>query len=203
MDKLRNFLYDKNDIVVAIAILAIAAIIITGRIDAIMSYPDRLAAEASAQNGQEQEESDAVQDGGQTAADDAAAGAGEGEGSGDGSENAAADGGTTPIYPATGSGSVYPADGSATEAGSGGSQTGAETGSGSETPAPTNITVTIPSGTNGDGIAQLLMGYGLIAQKSDFINAVALAGADRKLKAGTFIVPSNATPSQIVSIITQ
>lgn len=45
MNKLKNILYDKNDILVVLIIIAIAAFIITGRIDAIMAYPQTLVPE--------------------------------------------------------------------------------------------------------------------------------------------------------------
>lgn len=45
MEKIRDFFYNKNDIVVAILILALAAILIYSRINAIMDYPAIVAAE--------------------------------------------------------------------------------------------------------------------------------------------------------------
>lgn len=43
MKTLKDFLYDKNDILIAFAILVIAALIIVWRMDAIMEYPQTLA----------------------------------------------------------------------------------------------------------------------------------------------------------------
>lgn len=45
MEKLKDFLYSKNDIIVAFIILAIALTIISFRVMAIMEYPKTLAAE--------------------------------------------------------------------------------------------------------------------------------------------------------------
>lgn len=42
MEKIKDFFYNKNDILVAIIILAIAAAVIIFRIDAIMEYPKTL-----------------------------------------------------------------------------------------------------------------------------------------------------------------
>ena len=42
MDKLKDIFYDKNDILVAIIILVIAAAVILWRVDAIMAYPAAL-----------------------------------------------------------------------------------------------------------------------------------------------------------------
>ena len=42
MERFKDFLYNKNDILVALIILAIAAAVIVFRIDAIMEYPKAL-----------------------------------------------------------------------------------------------------------------------------------------------------------------
>ena len=44
MNKLKDIFYDKNDILVALIILAIAAVIIFWRVDVIMAYPETLVA---------------------------------------------------------------------------------------------------------------------------------------------------------------
>lgn len=43
MNKLKDIFYDKNDILVALIILAIASLVIVTRIDAIMAYPEHMA----------------------------------------------------------------------------------------------------------------------------------------------------------------
>ena len=45
MKALKDFLYDKNDILIALAILFIAGLLITWRMDVIMDYPETLAKE--------------------------------------------------------------------------------------------------------------------------------------------------------------
>ncbi len=45
MKKLKDFLYDKNDIIIALCILVVAGLLIIWRIDAIMQYPQTLAQE--------------------------------------------------------------------------------------------------------------------------------------------------------------
>lgn len=45
MKGLKDFLYDKNDILIALIILAIAALLIAWRMDVIMDYPHTLAEE--------------------------------------------------------------------------------------------------------------------------------------------------------------
>lgn len=49
MDKFKDFLYNKNDVIVALIILVIALAIIAFRIVAIMDYPKTLAAEQEKQ----------------------------------------------------------------------------------------------------------------------------------------------------------
>ena len=48
MKKLKDFFYNKNDIIIVLIILAIAALIIYTRIGAIMDYPAKLAKQAAA-----------------------------------------------------------------------------------------------------------------------------------------------------------
>ena len=45
MKKLRDFFYDKNDIILALIILAVAGLLIVWRVDVIMAYPETLAKE--------------------------------------------------------------------------------------------------------------------------------------------------------------
>ena len=42
MEKFKNFLYDKSDIIIAIAILLVAALIIAWRLNAIVEYPKEI-----------------------------------------------------------------------------------------------------------------------------------------------------------------
>ena len=48
MNKLKDFFYNKNDIIIVLIILAVAALIIYTRIGAIMDYPAKLAKQAAA-----------------------------------------------------------------------------------------------------------------------------------------------------------
>ena len=51
MNKLKDIFYDKNDILVALIILAVAAVVILWRVDVIMAYPETLVASASNSGG--------------------------------------------------------------------------------------------------------------------------------------------------------
>ena len=55
MKKLKDFFYDKNDILVALVVLAVAALIVTWRVNVIMDYPSTLVAEAG-EHGSESED---------------------------------------------------------------------------------------------------------------------------------------------------
>lgn len=169
MEKFKDFIYDKNDIVIALVIVIIAGFIILGRVDAIMNYPETLMEQA-------QQTTDTATD------------------------SAIASGGAI-----TSGSSIGTATGTAV---------GADTGTNTTTPTvpvvttptqPSNeivyIYVTIPPGASGDSIAGILITAGFITEKSQFLNAVAAAGADKKLKAGTFKIPNDSNPTQVVNIL--
>lgn len=48
MKRIKDFFYNKNDIIIVLIILAVAAFIIYTRIDSIMEYPEKLAKQAAA-----------------------------------------------------------------------------------------------------------------------------------------------------------
>ncbi len=66
-----------------------------------------------------------------------------------------------------------------------------------------NYSVYINYGQTGDEIAEILIGVGLFKDKQEFYNAVAAAGAEGKLQAGNFIIPSDSTPAEVISILTR
>ena len=49
MKSLKDFIYDKNDIIIALVILILAALLIVWRMDAIMEYPQTLAQQTGRQ----------------------------------------------------------------------------------------------------------------------------------------------------------
>lgn len=176
MKKLRDLLYDMNDIFVALLIVAVAAFVIMGRMDAILSYPATLA--ANVENVPQIEEpvryhvseEDGTEDGENG---DGTAGADESQqGEGSNSRN--------------GGGTI------------GGQSSGA--GQHTETPA-TTISVSIAPGSTASKIADVLVSAGLFENSQQFYNAVSAANADTKLKAGEFLIPSNATPAEVVAIL--
>lgn len=66
-----------------------------------------------------------------------------------------------------------------------------------------NHSIYIEPGSTGSQIADLLLSVKLINTKDEFINAVDSSGASSKLKAGTFVIPSNSTLAQTIAILTK
>ena len=96
MEKLKDFIYDKNDILVALLVLVVAAAFIWWRMDAIMEYPEKIFS-AGDQPGTEQdvdgnpsggEAGDGPQSGG-----DGQGQAGDGQGEGQGQDGQGGEGG--------------------------------------------------------------------------------------------------------------
>ncbi|MDD4564416.1 MAG: hypothetical protein PHE79_02940 [Eubacteriales bacterium] len=84
--------------------------------------------------------------------------------------------------------------------GDGGGASGHE---GTGTTEPVNHSVYIASGSTGEKIADTLIKAGLFESRQEFLDAVTAAGAEGKLQAGNFTIPSDATPAEVVSIITK
>ena len=188
MNKIKDFIYDKNDLLIALAIVVLAGFVIGDRIGAIMDYPSMLTAQAAEQPAVILPEDP----GGGTGTDDPF-------GEGEGSEGAGTTGEGSEGTGTTGEGSEGTGtEGAGTEGGSGGvaGQTAGE-------PTVQQVSIFIEYGSAGSQIAQLLVDAGLISEPAVFYQAVEAAGADTKLQAGSFKIPSNATPEEIVRIITR
>jgi len=178
MKKLKDIFYDLNDILVAIVILAVAGLVITVNIDSILKYPSVIAAEMQGQEEQTPtvyaENPPIVNDIGDDAVTD------------QGTTDAAID-----DQDATGAA----VDDQNTMGGGGVSGN-------SGTEEPVNYSVYISYGQTGDQIADILIRIGLFKDRQEFNAAVAAAGAEGKLQAGEFIIPSDATPAEVVEILT-
>lgn len=77
MDKLKDFLYDKNDVLIALLVLVAAALIIIWRMDAIMEYPEKMLADDGVSSSQvsDGDGSGDAQDGEGSSGDDSQSGA--------------------------------------------------------------------------------------------------------------------------------
>lgn len=161
MQKIKDLIYDKNDLFIALVIICIAGILIFNRVEAIMAYPATLAGNAGSNT---QEPVD------------------------------------TPTPPAT----------DTTDQGTPPTEPAKEPTDPVKTP-PTaqgnagvvNHSVYIEPGSSGEKIAEVLLSVKLINSTSEFVNAVDNAGLSSKLKAGTFVIPSNSTLDQTIAILTK
>ncbi len=72
---------------------------------------------------------------------------------------------------------------------------------GVSTPTTDTVTVNIPSGTPGIGIANILAEQGLIAEPGTFVQAAEELNLALNLKSGTYDIPRDASPEQMVRII--
>ena len=52
MNRIKDFLYDKNDVLVALIVLSLAAFVIFTRVEAIMAYPEKMALASVPENNQ-------------------------------------------------------------------------------------------------------------------------------------------------------
>lgn len=163
MKTLKDIFYDLNDVMVALIILAIAALVIVTNIDSILDYPSGVSAEVQAPEKETPT----------TYADNPPV--------------------TNDITGSAVNGSGTGSDGANT---TGGGVTG-------NTGEVVNYSVYINPGETGDQIADVLISIGLFKDRQQFRDAVTAAGADGKLKAGEFIIPSDSTPAEVVSILTQ
>lgn len=177
MNKIKDFIYDKNDLLIALLIVAVAAYVILAKIDVIMAYPQTLIGQGETGGGNTTTTPPV------TSVNPPKAG------EGDGSKTQGDPGGPEQT------GQAEEPAGPGNEIPPAGSQTTGE-------PAISQVSIYIEYGATGSEIAQLLIDSGLIDSKQVFYDAVTATGADTRLQAGNFKIPSNATPAEIIKIIT-
>ena len=192
MNKIRDLIYDFNDIFVALLIVIVTTGIIVWRVDTIMDYPKYLASKSN--------EGSVITSVDMTGVDlnpvevDPTLN--------DAPEDIAAD--------------PNGAEGSGTESGepAGGTQQGTEGGQAAgETPADggqgqssfaglsEDVKFTIPGGTYAAGVAKLLYQAGLIESEQAFLDELKAAGKEGSVQAGTFTIPAGSSISDIIKII--
>lgn len=142
MNRLKDFIYDKSDIFVAIMIISIAGLVIFTRIDAILAYPETFAATAPATS-----ESGIVSE---------------------------------TKYSTTSSAVTTP-----------------------EEEDIEMLAVYINYGESLQVIADKFVSVGLFKTDDDFLSSVEASGAATQIKTGNFIIPSDATPEEVMAIITK
>ena len=172
MKKIKDLIYDYNDIFVALLIIAVAGAIIFWRVTNIMAYPDYLAGKDQTQTG-EVDFSDV--DLTPTNVDDF-------------NENPE-DITTEPSE--EGQGEQTPADETQTE----------EPTQTAQTDADGNYVVEIPKGSSALGIARILKAQGIISDEDAFMEKVEELDATMKMKYGTYKIPQGSSAEQIINIL--
>ncbi|MDR2770484.1 MAG: hypothetical protein LBB57_00440 [Clostridiales Family XIII bacterium] len=178
MQKIKDILYDTNDLLVALLIIALAALLIRDRIDVILDYPSVNASGAAYE-----------ENGGPLA----------------GEEDAGAVLTPDGDAEATSNGDAAAGDAGAETGGASAETGGAAT---DETPAatgadePVQYSLYIAYGETAAQIAQKLLNAGMIKDVNDFYDALLAADAATRLQAGTFNITEGATLAEIVNILT-
>nr|NCC45387.1 hypothetical protein [Clostridia bacterium] len=173
MKKLKDLIYDYNDIVVAILIIILAGAIISWRINYIIAYPKYLAEQTAG------EISDDIN------LDDIDLSLSDIEDINDNPEDIVSD-------PASGPPAEDPQDAEPPNTDDEGEFVTAQ-----------DASFTVPPGVSGTKIAQLLYEENLVESSQQFITAVAKKNAETKLMAGTFNIPAGSTVEDIVNILTR
>ncbi|MDR1571009.1 MAG: hypothetical protein LBS32_00625 [Clostridiales Family XIII bacterium] len=196
MKRIKDLLYDINDIIVVLAIIAVAALLIWSRIDAIMAYPSTGGQTAPVSGGDGLILGSGEDGGAEAQAGEEDAGGGENPAGGP-SEG---DAGTPPPEDPGG----VPADAGGEQPDGSGAAAGpdAQDGAQAEQIQITEYSLYIAYGETAAQIAQKLIDAGIIGDSNDFYDALIEADAATRLQAGTFIIPAVATPAEIVRILT-
>ena len=172
MKKIKDLIYDYNDIFVALLIIAVAGAIIFWRVTNIMAYPDYLAGKDQTQTG-EVDFSDVdltpanVDDFNENPED------------------------ITTEPSEEGQGEQTPADETQTE----------EPTQTAQTDADGNYVVEIPKGSSALGIARILKAQGIISDEDAFMEKVEELDATMKMKYGTYKIPQGSSAEQIINIL--
>ncbi|MDR2157252.1 MAG: hypothetical protein LBO81_05685 [Clostridiales Family XIII bacterium] len=181
---MRNFLYNKSDLFVALAIIAVAALIIWTRIDAIMDFPTVSGtAEETPIPGENGAGTEGNEGGSTTGAE------------GNANENTtgtdATGAGTETTAPATGTEVIPPSEDSA------------NAGDPRPPQQPATVSFVVEIGQSTSTIADNLLTANLIQSKEEFLTAVRSMGAESKLKAGIFNIQTDASLTDIIDILTK
>lgn len=173
MKKLKDIIYDYNDIFVAVLIVILAGAIISWRISYIMAYPKYLAEQTAGEISDNININDI-----DLSLDDV-------EDINANPEDIVAD-------PLSNPNIENPEN----------EEQPNENGEGEFTTAE-DTSFTVPTGVSGTKIAQILYEANLAESPQQFITAVAKQNAETKLMAGTFKIPAGSTVEDIVAILTR
>lgn len=186
MKKIKDLIYDYNDIFVALFIIALAGAIIMWRVSDIMAYPEYLASKER-QTSADVDFSDVDlslsdveefnEDPGEFNSDGDASGAEQPEGNGQTPSGQPAEAAQPPQQAAE-----NPATGHV---------------------AGEDFKISIPSGASAAKIGEILKEAGCVSDPDAFVEAVIASGLDSKLKAGSFTIPAGSSMGEIVNILTR
>lgn len=181
MSKFKDKLYNQTDILVALIILVIAAGVIAFRIDAIMGYPDTIAAEADKTQAQQTEQTQQQADS-QTINDTT-------------KNNNAAD--SKAIETGDKTKDKTDADKDKSE-----SKNTSKQESKKVVKSNKYVTIKVPDTNSSLKVARILEKKGLIKNAKKFDRMMNKKKVDVYLHKGTFKIPKGATTKQIVKILT-
>ena len=172
MRKIKDLIYDYNDIFVALLIIAAAGAIIFWRVTDIMAYPDYLAGKEQSQTADvdfsDVDLTPTNVDEFNENPDDISTGDGAGE---------------------EGGGEQTPAEEPAED----------EQPAAAQTDADGNYVVAIPKGSSAQGIARILKEQGIISDIDAFMDKVEEMDAVMKLKYGTYKIPAGSSAEEIIN----
>jgi len=171
MNRIKDFLYNKNDIVIAFIIVAVTVFIILWRVDVILAYPQELVAMTYVEED--------IPAGPITTPYDDNAGAADG--------NAATGGGIVGSDAEDGEGS--------------GEGEGSEGGTASGVETPEMFAIYINYGETSLQIAQKMVDVGFFESTDEFLDMVNELDAETKLKTGNHIIPENATKEEVIEYL--
>jgi cytoskeletal protein RodZ len=171
---MRNFLYNKSDILVAAAIIIAALLIIWSRVDAIMDTDNYKSTPPSAAESGKTSENVSGTDA-------------------DTDVDTDADADANPVTPSEPTTPTEPT--TETETNQGGETTEPNTGQ--------SGTFIISAGSASSKIAEDLKAQGFISTTKEFIDMLTKKNVETKVKAGEFTIPAGATVEQIVNILTK
>jgi hypothetical protein len=179
---MRDFFYNKRDVLIAMLIILAAARVIYTRVGVIMDYPSKMAGgEGNAYLPPIQDVLSDVAGLGESQPNE---GLNDDAASAENTEQLPADVTPAQTNPAPVQTDPAPADVTPPEAA-----------------PPAEVTIIVSAGDVASVIADKLLAAGAIPDKAAFLAEVTAQSADSKLKMGTFTIPAGATPAEIVRIL--
>ncbi len=177
--KIKDFIYNFNDVLVVLLIVALAGGIVIWRVDEIMAYPEYLA--------QQQRITERTEDIDFSGIDLTPVEVDDFNGAPEEIDTGVLETEQPPVE--------------GTESGNDSNGSESSSGAGSGSMVSEEVRFTVPSGSSADRIADLLKQADLIPSQSEFLKIVTDNGLDKKLQAGTFTIPAGSTMLDIAKII--